>query len=249
MPSVVIEGCDFVGKTTLAKALVKNEGAASEHEVSQLYQCFPDRTTLSGRIISQMLDAKANEGKPTCDVYIPGQKYTPWDPFAFQCIHFANRLEAQKSVRERVASAAHNRRLFVLDRYWPSGYAYGSNDGVDKEWLIQCSLALPFQPDVFVLIVGRIEDIAERMKNSKKGAERYDNTDILKRIQDNYIELWQRAQREQFAKKDWVIVETSQTSGANPAFAQTMSALKSRFGDHWIPKHSPDPLPKFWTGP
>ena len=49
----------------------------------------------------------------------------------------------------------------MLDRYWASGYAYGTADGIDSDWLLTIHDALP-QPDLTVLCDITVEESFRR---------------------------------------------------------------------------------------
>ena len=120
---VEIEGCDGVGKTTVAKLL-------AEKIVAQ-YLKFPDRTTPTGRVLGDMLTSKV-----------------PHDPVTFQSLCVVNRLEHFETL-----DRCHQNQVLhlVCDRYIQSAFVYGGQDNVNPEWLADLMLCFP-PPDLHVLL-------------------------------------------------------------------------------------------------
>lgn len=106
------------------------------------------------------------------------------DPMVFQAVQLANRMEI---VRE-LAAETHYKDI-VLDRYWPSGYAYGSADGLDPEYLIGLHAFLP-QPDLFLLLDVDPTTSQERRPERR---DRYElDSQKMAMAANNYRLLWHR---------------------------------------------------------
>lgn len=99
---------------------------------------YPDYSSVTGQVIQKML----NEENP--------------DPVKLQALMTVNRLESQPEFlgKEHV----------FLDRYWLSGYVYGTVDGLSQEWLMQIHRAL-IQPDVWVVLDISAEESIRRRKH------------------------------------------------------------------------------------
>jgi dTMP kinase len=110
---IEIEGCDGVGKTTVARLLAEKIGAE--------YFKFPDRSTPTGKIIDRVLRTGSD-----------GAAYVGFDPYNMQALNIVNRLEKAAELDQCYASRFNH---CVCDRYVQSGVVYGSQDGLDPAWL------------------------------------------------------------------------------------------------------------------
>lgn len=108
----------------------------------------------------------------------------------FQALMIANRA----SMVGAIATQALQQHV-VLDRYWPSGYAYGSAGGMDGSMLISVSACLP-QPDIFLLLDLPVEVALERLRQSGRQLDRNETAQVgafLERVAMHYRHLWATA--------------------------------------------------------
>lgn len=87
------------------------------------------------------------------------------EALVLQALMTTNRYEAIHALRCQVEPTsppgAPPSGATVLDRYWASGYAYGTADGIDSDWLLAIHDALP-QPDLTVLCDITVEESFRR---------------------------------------------------------------------------------------
>jgi dTMP kinase len=173
---VCVEGVDGCGKSTQAALLVERLKAK--------FFKFPNRDSITGKIIYEHLEKKwaakhyevAYEGGPQDSMYL--------DSMVFQALQVTNRMEFASEIKE-----AAGRGNVVFDRYWPSGYAYGSGDGLDSDYLIRIHEQLP-QPDLFLLLDVDVEDSARRRPERR---DRYEeDAGLLTKVAEHYRTLWTR---------------------------------------------------------
>ena len=119
---IEIEGCDGVGKTTVAKMLAEKIGAK--------YLKFPDRSTPTGMLLDVML-----------------REPHSFESTLFQALNVVNRLEHLKDL----CSAKLEGVDVVCDRYEQSAYVYGVMDGLDEAWLHTIMTTEP-KADLHVLL-------------------------------------------------------------------------------------------------
>jgi len=111
------EGIDLAGKGTQVALLEKN---LTGLKVATLH--FPVLETPVGRIIEDFLAGRAL-----------------LSPAAVQMLYSANRYE----MREKVLSLGQDMDVLILDRYCPSGWAYGMALGLEQQWLQNLDAGLP----------------------------------------------------------------------------------------------------------
>ena len=202
---IAVEGVDASGKHTQATRLAKHLGAK--------VLTFPDYSTLTGHLIKGHLkrywSAQPDEGSSGVEragdvVAMDGQMIRVGDvdvlnALVFQALQLANRMEHAVAI-ERVATAGEH---LVLDRYWPSGWAYGAADGLDGDWLLGIHEHLP-QADLYVLL-----DIPPELSVGRRPGrrDRYEAQEgLMERVAVLYRKLW----REKGGKEGrlrWVVVD------------------------------------------
>lgn len=174
---VCIEGTDAAGKATQSREVADLYGM--NRIAFPTYNDYPD--VLTGPLIAAHLKeqwsaiATLPHPAPVADPHL--------DALVFQCCMALNKYE----VTPRILHGARNGGV-VLDRYWPSAYAYGGADGLSDEWLVSIHKALP-KPDLFFLLdvpyetaLARRPDRRDRYE--KLGKEFFDN------IRRRYLDLW-----------------------------------------------------------
>jgi dTMP kinase len=181
---LAFEGIDGCGKTSLSKKLAEHLGAA--------WRKFPNRDTPMGMLIEDHLRkrwvaVRRHEiaGESSRHLAYSGDEHL--DGLVFQGLQLANRIESADDFRQTLKT-----QHIICDRYWPSGYAYGGADGLDKPYMIKLHEGL-LQPDLFILFDIEVDIAFERIHgNSGRGnADRYEaDRKFLQTVADNYRELW-----------------------------------------------------------
>ena len=121
---IVFEGLDRAGKSTQVNMLenfLKNKGQNTE------LMKFPDRSTLCGKIINNLLQDKTLE----------------LDDEAFHMLFCTNRWERKIDIVSKLKEG----RNLVVDRYAYSGVAYSTAKGLDISWTKNGDVGLP-RPDI-----------------------------------------------------------------------------------------------------
>lgn len=167
---VCVEGLDGVGKSTQAALLVERLKAK--------FFKFPSKSSATGKIIYEHLERK---WEVTRTARYIDREFT--DSMVFQALQLTNRMEFASEIKD-----AAGRGHVVMDRYWPSGFAYGCGDGLDPEYLLKIHEHL-VQADLYFLLDADVEDSAKRMAGRVKDRNE-DNTDLLRVIANHYRTLW-----------------------------------------------------------
>lgn len=189
---ICLEGIDACGKGTHTELLAKRMGA-------RVWK-FPNKETITGKLIYAHLD-RLWRAQPAKLGEWSAQYGNLLDPLVFQALQVANRMEVATELFE-VAS----RGNVVLDRYWPSGYAYGRADGLDGDYLIGLHRWLP-QPDLFILLDVDEKDSAERRPDRR---DRYEKAaSFMPQVAGFYRELWDRQRAVEPTR--WVVVNARGT--------------------------------------
>lgn len=174
---ITFEGIDQSGKETQSRLLTKRLKDMG-YSVSHLY--FPDYETTIGKELRAFLDGKAE-----------------LSPVVRQLLYAANRYE-KADVIEKLLS---ENDFLIIDRYIPSGIAYGAVNGVEAGWTRAMEGKLP-QPDVVILL-----DITSEVSRKRKSDEHRDvyerSYEFLDRVRATYLQL----------AKDygWIVTDASKT--------------------------------------
>lgn len=160
---IVFEGMDQSGKGTQSRLFV-NKLIKLGYAVE--YMHFHDTETPLGKEIQLFLDGK--------------RKY---NPLVRQLLYTANRYEKA----EYIEKILREKDFLIIDRYIPSGLAYGMANGLDFHWMVELESKLP-QPDIVVLI-----DITTKVSRSRKHEERRDvyekDYSYLDKVKEAYLNL------------------------------------------------------------
>lgn len=175
-PLIVLEGIDGSGKATHSRKLCERLKNVFETEPITRLE-FPQYESTTGRLIQAHLQEKW-----TVPDYHGGTEATVADELTFQALMTVNRYEMADEIE-----TLRQWGPVVLDRYWPSGYAYGTANGLDPDWLLRVHACLP-QPDVCLLIDIPPEVSWERRPTRR---DRYEKKpDLLKQARFNYHYLF-----------------------------------------------------------
>lgn len=160
---IVVEGVDRSGKSTQCKKLV--DSLRKKNIKSELLN-FPDRTTLTGKLISEYLknkDCKLND----------------------QAIHLlftANRWENVDKMKRLLSEGV----TLIVDRYSYSGIAFSAaKKGMDLNWCKNSENGLP-KPDLVFLLTLTHEEASKR---SGFGEERYENENMQNSVSKIFLQL------------------------------------------------------------
>jgi thymidylate kinase len=191
---ICIEGIDASGKATQSRRL-------AQHLSAQAIS-FPDYDTPTGHLIRGHLKCywSALPDRPSLaesDFRLVDTALL--NALVFQALQLANRMEHASAIACAVATGRH----LVLDRYWPSGWAYGSADGLDDAWLLQIHEHLP-QPDLFVLLDVPPEKSSERRPVRRDRLEAQEG--LMERVGVLYRQLWRRM-AEEHGRLRWAVVD------------------------------------------
>ncbi|XP_066255127.1 thymidylate kinase [Euwallacea similis] len=160
---IVIEGVDRSGKSTQCRKLVESLRAKS---ITAELINFPDRTTLTGKLISEYLknrDCKLND----------------------QAIHLLFSANRWENV-EKMKSLLNSGTTLIVDRYSYSGITFSAAKGVvDINWCKQPENGLP-KPDLVFLLTLSHKEAASR---SGFGEERYENETLQKNVSNAFLQL------------------------------------------------------------
>jgi len=197
---VCIEGVDGCGKSTQASLLTKYLNAR--------FFKFPNKDSPTGQLIYSNLEGEWS-------ILRPGFKSPePINALVFQSLQIANRMELAVELSKLKS------KNVVLDRYWPSGYAYGMADGLDGQYLIDLHEYLP-QPDLFLLLDIEPDDSTERRSERR---DRYEKDPLLiRQVIMNYRKLWQDMGQKRPA--EWVVIN------ARKSKEETTSAINQAIAD------------------
>lgn len=160
---IVFEGIDQSGKGTQAKLFINR---LKEMGLSTAYLHFHDLDTPLGKEIQLFLEGKRN-----------------YSPIVRQLLFAANRYERNDDIGDFIKS----KDFIIIDRYIPSGLAYGIANGMKLNWMLEIEKQL-FQPDIVVLL-----DITSKTSYSRKPQKDRDiyekNLAFLEKVRDSYLEL------------------------------------------------------------
>lgn len=191
MSTIVLEGIDACGKASLAESLAAALGGT--------VKSFPDYASETGRLILKLL-----RNEVSCGSLHETQ-------LALQALMTVNRYENVKKI-------SHIRQpILILDRYWPSGVAYGTANGLDREWLLKIHGSLP--PADFYFLLDIDPAVASVRRPEKRDAYET-NLPMLGRARAEYLRLWDDAKGGRW-RGDWHILNASK-----PADEVLRNALK-----------------------
>lgn len=168
----VIEGPDAVGKATQARLLAEYLDCKSI--------AFPRYDTPTGQLIEDLLHRRL-----TLDEHSSAPA-----PKSDRALREARVLQhAMTWDRYTCAELWEPERTLVLDRYWMSGWVYGSLDGLAPAELVQAHRGLPVPAHTFLIDVPPEEQL-RRLNARGRAKDRYEErAAFLAQVRDRYIEL------------------------------------------------------------
>ncbi len=174
---ITFEGIDQSGKETQSRLLtgrLKDLG----YSVGHLY--FPDYDTAIGKELRAFLD---------------GEK--TYSSIVRQMLYAANRYEKL----EEINTMLEEKDFVIIDRYIPSGLAYGLVNGIDGKWASIVESKLP-QPEIVVLL--DISSAVSRQRKSEETRDIYEKRyDFLDAVRAAYLQLAE--------EQHWLVVDASKT--------------------------------------
>ncbi len=181
---IVIEGTDAAGKATQSQVLERRLPGRNHRIAFPTYDA--DETALCGPIIGKHLHGAWRADRPSIPAWPDATRddMNRLDAFVFQSLMTLNRYE----VAPKIAALDAGGTNVILDRYWPSGYVYGSTDGLDRDWLLRVHRLLP-KPDLFVLLDVPYDVALERRPDRRDRYERMGKS-FYDCIRDTYLDLW-----------------------------------------------------------
>ncbi len=180
---IAIEGIDGAGKTTQAKELVKRLNIAG---YNASYSKEPTDDVIGSFIREKILSGNMKIS-----------------PLALQYLFNADRVMHM----EKIEKLLEKDMIIVMDRYFWSSVAYGMSDlQKPQDWYYTAFSILSFYhqfviPDITFFLDIKSDGALQRIKQSKKHGEIYDNGESLKKIEKNYELLMQEFPHE-FTKID-----------------------------------------------
>lgn len=176
---IAIEGMDAAGKKTQSEMLAATLAGARFS--------FPNYDSPTGKLLLAHLKKEwfcAEDDDDSESVQYYRQALGDVDARVFQSLQAVNRLEVLPSIQALRAQGTH----IVFDRYWQSGYVYGSIDGLDEEWLRLVQEKPMPAADINILIDVPVE---EGFKRRPERRDRYEsNRPFLEKVRQGYLQLW-----------------------------------------------------------
>ncbi|KAL3423120.1 thymidylate kinase [Phlyctema vagabunda] len=161
---IVVEGLDRTGKTTQVQKLADALHASGRNVKAMR---FPDRTSPIGNMINNYLQSK-----------------TEMEDHVIHLLFSANRWESAKNIMDSLA----NGYTIICDRYYYSGMIYSAakdNPALSIQWARGPEVGLP-RPDMVVFLNLSPEEAAKR---ADFGDEKYETSQMQKRVQELYQDL------------------------------------------------------------
>jgi dTMP kinase len=169
---VAFEGIDACGKSTQIESL-KAE-AERRGLITEMIK-FPNYLTPTGKMLRENL---TGEWAPMRGIVYDAQLGN----YVRQCLMTTDKLEHQP----RIASFKDDpKKLLILDRYWVSGLVYGTQEGLDRQWLINLHQTM-IQPDRWILFD---ISVAESFRRRPERQDNYEkNHDLLRGVRQRYLD-------------------------------------------------------------
>lgn len=164
---IVFEGIDHSGKTTQSLMLYEK---LKTLDIPCVHIRFPDRETITGKIINEYLSNKSN-----------------LEDHVIHLLFSANRWEKNNLILEWI----NNGITVICDRYAYSGVAFTAAKGYNIDWCKGSDIGL-VEPDVLFYLNIDVKDASER---EGFGNERYEIVDLQEKIASCFDKLLCNATR------------------------------------------------------
>jgi thymidylate kinase len=201
---IVIEGADAVGKKTQSTRLA--ERLTRQATIPAKLFSFPRYQTPLGFLIGRHLKGEivtATSIITRQPALTPPVVQAPGDAMIFQSMMITDKYDAAPEIEEHLKVGG----SVVCDRYWQSAFAYGTADGLPRDWLFRAHQHLP-QADLNVFIDLSPEE-AQRRRPELLDRYEKDRTKQA-RVRENYQMLW-KAQEEEWRSTyrggRWIVVD------------------------------------------
>lgn len=202
---IVICGIDGCGKTTQAKRLTD---WLNTHKGPTTYWKFPNPRVDSFRPIMDML-----KGSMT----VSSNDSQAW-AYVLQSLMVVNRLQSIESLDDDILQGH-----VVCDRWWQSGFAYGTADGLRDVWSFPLMTALPVPTHNILLSIDPDEAVKRRAARSE--TDLYEsNNDKMLAANRAYQALWRMRHEYPEENSNWYVLDSSGTPDAT--FSKILKALK-----------------------
>lgn len=156
---IVFEGIDRVGKSSQVKML---ESALSKKLGEVILKAYPDRTTESGKLLSNYLKRGVALNKKAQHLL-----------FSF------NRWESNEEIKKSLLQ----NKTIISDRYAFSGIAYSLSGGItDLQYVLSPDKGL-VRPDLVIQLDCNIDDISKR---EGYGDEIYEVDEFQRKVRENF---------------------------------------------------------------
>ncbi len=188
------EGVDAAGKATHSKLFTNHLQSLGRKAVRM---SFPNYTTMTGKAILGHLKGEWTVEHTPPAFSEPINHTVDIDALVFQSLMTMNRYEVSMDMDLTL----HNGTDIVLDRYWPSGYAYGLADGLPEQWLIVVHEMLPPVDCAVLLDIPPEESVRRRPERR----DRYEKqAGLMETVRGNYKTIFadQAAQG-----RPWTVVD------------------------------------------
>lgn len=197
MSIVAFEGIDASGKATQSKMLVARlQKLGVETERFD----FPHYDSPSGREILSLLkrewwvtrgasmtieevDSTAPIEEIAVDVEIDNERIA----FVLQCLMTINRYEYLGYLDSWARGSMTHDGVLVLDRYYGSGIAYGSADGLDSNYLYEIHRGLPYA-DLWILV--DVDPRQSRVRRPERRDEYEKRAGFMAKVRKQYLDLF-----------------------------------------------------------
>ncbi len=198
MSIVAIEGIDASGKATQSKMLVAR---LQELGVETEGFDFPHYDSPTGRQIlsllkrewwvtsnGHMIIEEADSTVPAEEVYIGGDVDDERIAFVLQCLMTINRYEYLDYLDSWKEGSKEHDGVLVLDRYYGSGIAYGSADGLDEDYLYMIHKGLPY-PDLWILV--DVDPSLSVVRRPDRRDEYEKRAGFMEKVRARYLRLFE----------------------------------------------------------
>lgn len=141
-----------------------------------------DRDTHIGKLINEYL---TNE-----DFQIPKE--------SIHLLFSANRWEMKDIILEKLYKGV----TVVMDRYYYSGIAYSSADGLDFDWCKSPDVGLPTPDLTLFLTFEKEKSVTDLQKRENYGEERYEKVDFQQKVKQQFGKFFTSRMLDGFKDRD-----------------------------------------------